>query len=279
MLLEHFEDTYQSVRGEDLYIQGWIPEADNKGVICLVHGLGEHGGRYGGDFVQMFGQLKFSVVTIDLHGHGKSGGKRGHISSYEVLMDDIDILLTEAQKKFSAHLPVFLYGHSMGGNLVLNYALRKDQSLSGLIVSAPWLEMETSPPLIKLLLGFIMSYIWPRFTMGNGIDSTQLTHEEDIKKEYDKDNLVHDRISARLFMEVYKAGKWAIKHADELEIPALILHGTADKITSIDGSREFAHKAGKECRFNELKGYYHELHNENNKELVFSLIKEWILAI
>ena len=275
MELEHIKSQHTAADGINLFIQGWMPDSSIKAIFCLVHGLGEHGGRYS-RLAQIFAEEKISLLTLDLHGHGKSGGVRGHISSYKVLMDDINILLKEAKNIFKEDIPVFLYGHSMGGNLVLNYVLRENPNIKGLIVSAPWLEMKTKPSFYKLFMGWAMSYVWPKFTQSNGIDKSQLTHCKNTNKEYIDDPLVHDRISAGLFMEVYRAGKWAMQHAEKLNIPTLLMHGTADQITSLDASKKFARTAGSKCSFKALNDYYHEIHNENNREEYFSVIKDWI---
>ena len=121
--MQHIEFTQQAPDGVQFYFQGWQPETPPKAVVCLVHGLGEHSGRYA-HVAAALNDAGYALLGFDLRGHGKSGGPRGHTPSYETLMDDIGRLLAEAAQRYPGQ-PQFLYGHSLGGNLVLNYALRR----------------------------------------------------------------------------------------------------------------------------------------------------------
>lgn len=271
--VNYFKDWIKVDDGVNLFLQGWNPE-NPRGIVCLVHGLGEHSGRYQ-NLTNFFVQNELAIVGIDLHGHGKTCGKRGHVSSYDFLMDDISILLNESSKRFP-NLPQILYGHSMGGNLVLNYVLRFKPEIAGVIASAPWLRLALEPPRIKIYLGFLMSNFWPKYTQSNGIKSSKLSRVKDVVEKYEEDPLVHDKISAKLFTEVYQAGEWALQHALLLDKRTLVMHGSGDDITSHEASREFAKKADKICTFKEWPGFYHELHNEPEKEKVYHFILKWI---
>lgn len=258
--------------GYNLYFQWWTPE-QTKAVICLVHGLGEHSSRYQ-NFAKLLLEQGFAVIAVDLHGHGQTDGKRGYAVAYEVLMNDIALLVKAASFRFP-DVPQFLYGHSMGGNLVTNYVLRNSVDIKGVIISAPWLQLAQRPPFIQLVLAYMMGYIAPKFSQSNGIDINALSHDPDVIAAYKDDPLVHDQITVGLFKELYQAGKWALKHASSLSIPALIMHGTDDLITSYKASKKFADRAADVCTFKQWPGYYHEIHNEPQGEKVIKYAVEW----
>lgn len=262
----------------NIYFREIIPEGSVKGVICLVHGLGDHSGWFK-DLFDFFTENNFAILTFDLRGHGKSDGKRGHIPSYEALMSDIDLLLNLAEKKFKG-VPIFLYGHSFGGNQVLNYALRYNPDIAGIIASAPWLSLYSNPSKIKLFFTFIMSKIKPSFIVDNVVEGANLSHNPNIAINQEKDPLVHNFVSASLFTNAYKAGEWAIENASNLDIPLLLFHGDSDKITSHIASEAFIKKAPSNLTtFKLWKGLYHSLHNEISNRDIFLNIFDWVNAI
>lgn len=268
---------YKSNDKINIYFREIIPEGSVKGVICLVHGLGDHSGWFK-DLFDFFAENNFAILTFDLRGHGKSDGKRGHIPSYEALMRDIDLLLNIAEKKFKG-VPIFLYGHSFGGNQVLNYALRYNPDIAGIIASAPWLSLYSNPSKIKLFFTFLMSKIKPSFIVDNVVEGANLSHNPNIAINQEKDPLVHNFVSASLFANAYKAGEWAIENASNLDIPLLLFHGDSDKITSHIASEAFAKKAPSNLTtFKLWKGLYHSLHNEISNRDIFLNILNWVNA-
>ncbi len=260
--------------GLALFTREWHTNGSPRGVIVLVHGLGEHSGRYV-RVAEALTNSGYAFMTFDLRGHGESEGQRGHVSSYELLMDDIEEIVTRAQKNFQG-LPLFLYGHSLGGNLVLNFVLRRSVKLSGVIVTSPWLRLAFEPSKMKVKLASIMNHICPAFSQQSGLETAALTHDEKIVKAYDSDPLVHSRISARLFLSVYAAGYWAIENASRFPHPLLLMHGSADSITSWEASAEFAKHVPKDCTFKLWDNLYHEIHHEPEWKEVLRVIIEWI---
>ena len=262
----------------NLYFREIVPEGRIEAVVCLVHGLGDHSGWFK-DLLNFFASSNFAVLTFDLRGHGKSDGKRGHIPSYEALLKDISLLLNIAKRNFNG-VPIFLYGHSFGGNQVLNYALRYRPDISGIIVSAPWLKLNSNPSKIKLYFTFLMSKIRPSFIVDNVVEGSNLSHNPDIAINQKNDPLVHNFVSASLFTNAYKAGEWAIDNASNLDIPLLLFHGDSDKITSYVASEAFIKKAHSNlATFKLWKGLYHSLHNEISNRDIFVNILNWINSI
>ena len=237
--------------------------------------MGDHSGWFK-ELVDFFVSNNLAVLTFDLRGHGKSDGKRGHISSYKVLMKDIDLLLNIAKENFK-EVPLFLYGHSFGGNQVLNYELRYHPDIAGIIVSAPWLSLYSNPSKIKLYFTFFMSKIKPSFNVDNVVEGANLSHNPEIAINQKKDPLVHNFVSASLFSNAYKAGEWAIDNASKLDIPLLLFHGDLDKITSPIASEAFIKKAPANLTtFKLWKGLYHSLHNEISNRDIFINILNWV---
>jgi acylglycerol lipase len=272
--MQHFEFGWQTEDRLWLYAQSWQPETEPKGVVCLVHGLGEHSGRYP-HLAAFLNQAGYALLTFDLRGHGKSEGQRGHAPSCEALLDDISRFLTEATERYP-DCPCFLYGHSLGGNLVIKYALRRYPQLAGVIATGPLLRTAFEPPAWKLTLAKIMRSLWPTLAMSNELDRQGLSRDPEVVRTYNEDPLVHDRLSARLGMDMLEAGLWALEHADEFPLPLLLMHGGADRLTSPQASRGFAAQAGERCTLKIWDGFYHEIHNEPEQGQVFGYLVEWL---
>jgi alpha-beta hydrolase superfamily lysophospholipase len=217
----------------------------------------------------------YALVGCDMRGHGHSGGARGHTPSYEALLEDIAVLLNRIRAGF-ANVPVFLYGHSLGGNLVINFALRRKPRIEGVIASAPWLGLATRPPFAKVVTARVANVIAPGLAQDWGLETAALSRAAVVVKDYDDDPLVHGLISARLFVGAYDAGRWALAHAAEFPLPLLLMHGTADRVTSAKASREFALRLGPKVTLRVWEGWYHELHNEPGRAQVLQVILKWM---
>lgn len=268
------ERIFQTADGLQLFAQDWVPEGTPRAVVCLVHGLGEHIGRYP-HVAAALNSAGYALLGFDLRGHGQSPGQRGHAPSWDTLLDDIGQLLQDAQQHFPDRA-LFLYGHSMGGILVLSYALRRKPQLCGAIVTSPLLRTAFQPPAWKLWLGKTLYNLLPAFSLSNELDPRGLSHDQKVVDAYVNDPLVHNRVSARLAMDMLWAGEWALEHAAEFPLPLLLMHGAADPICSPEASREFAARAPGECAFKLWDGLYHEIHNEPEQQQVFDVMVEWL---
>ncbi len=272
--MKHQDLKWTASDGIEIYGQCWLTDAKPKAVIGIVHGMGEHSGRYAHVAAYLV-ENDYSVIAYDHRGHGKSGGKRGHTPSYDLLLDGIANLLTQADT-IAPGAPKFIYGHSMGGNLVLNYALRRKPAIAGVIASSPWLKLAFEPPKFEVALGRFVNNIFPGFTQSTKLDVNAISRDKKVVDAYVNDPLVHDKISARFFVEVYAAAAWALEHASEMKLPLLLFHGTEDQLTSPEGSKEFAEKVKENCTFRLWDGFYHETHNEPEKEEVLKYIATWL---
>ncbi len=259
---------------QQLHAASWISSRPLRAGIALVHGQGEHIGRYD-HFAEFFNDQGIGVIGIDHSGHGRSGGQRGHIGHYDDYLDGVEALLAEWRRQ-EPTLPLFLYGQSMGGNIVANYLLRRKSDLAGGICSSAWFRLAFQPPAFKLKLGALMNRIWPAYSESNGLNADDLSRDPVVSRDYRNDPLVHDKISARAFFDIHLAGLWALEHAAELKVPVLIMHGDSDRLTSAESSREFVQRAGDLATYLEWPGAYHELHNEINRMDVLQAALQWM---
>ncbi|MCS6844193.1 MAG: lysophospholipase [Caldilineales bacterium] len=268
-----YDVQWRSADGLLLVGRCWEPDDQPKAVVCLVHGLGEHCGRYA-HVAAALNNAGYAVLACDKRGHGRSEGKRGYVPSYDALMDDIGLLLEQAAQRFPGK-PRFLYGHSLGGNEVLNYALRRRPDVVGVVSTSPGLRPGFKPPALQLAAGRLMNRLWPAFTMPNGLEMDALCRDPAVIAAYQADPLNHDRLSARLGIGLLEAGEWAIAHAAEFPVPLLLMHGTGDRLTSPQASVEFASRAPR-CTLQLWEGLYHETHNDPEKDQVIAFMVRWL---
>ena len=250
------------------------PATPPKAVVFLVHGLGEHSGRYS-HVSEALNAAGYAVVAGDLRGHGNSGGKRGHTPDYALLLDDMFQGL-EKTKELFPHLPLFLYGHSLGGNLVLLYTLKRKPILAGVVATAPLLRLAFQPPRWKqqLLCGLRALKINP--SISSGLEDTHLSRDINVIRSYRNDPLTHRIITPPLALGMLEAGEWCLAHAQEFPVPVLLMHGDADRITSFKATQEFAKVLADSGTLKILPGNYHEPHNEPEKRETLALLTGWL---
>ena len=272
--MERIEFTITTPDRLSLYGRCWAPAIQTRAAVCLVHGLGEHSGRFG-HVAEAFNEGGYAFLTCDLRGHGRSEGKHGHAPNYETLMADISALLHEAVSRYP-NLPCFLYGHSLGGNLVLHYVLREHPDLAGIIVTSPLFRPASKPPAWKMALLRAMYRLRPSLSLSSGLEDMALSRDINVVRTYRNDPLVHDRVSARLAIDMLSHGQWNLEHAAEFPLPLLLMHGDADRITSAAATREFAKSLGDRCTLNIWQGMFHELHNEPEKYDIITFVTDWL---
>jgi acylglycerol lipase len=250
-----------------------MPSDNPRAIIIMVHGIGEHIKRYTG-WADSFSSEGIGFLGVDLPGHGLSDGKRGHVKNYSVFREILDTLIDLSSKTYPG-VPVFVYGHSLGGGIVLDYLLREKRYINGAIVTSPWLRLAFEPSKLKRSLAGLIRNIAPSILQSTGLNVNYISHDKEVVEKYIKDPLVHDKISVNLFYGAMVSASYSMEHALSLNVPLLIMHGSDDMITSPEASREFAAKSS----LSEIKiwnGGYHELHNEPVKNEVFKYIMDWI---
>lgn len=257
----------KTANGTEIYTQTWAP-AQPRAVAIQCHGLGEHSARYA-HVATHFNSIGVALVGYDHTGHGKSGGGRGHVPAYAQLMEELDLLFALVAKDFPG-LPLFLYGHSWGGNIALNYLLRHKPAVKAAIITSPWLLLPEPPPAIKVFFGKLIKGIIPSLAQTTGLDASRISRDPREVEKYVKDPLVHNKISAANFFDSNDAAAYALAHAAELSVPTLLMHGDEDGITDCEGSRQFAAKNSKHVTLMIWEGFFHETQNEVGKELVLA---------
>lgn len=274
MTMSHIDLAWIAKDDLDIYGQAWEPQANPIAVVCLVHGLGEHSGRYV-HVAETLTQAGFILLAADLRGHGKSGGPRGHAPSSQAFLDDIDLLLREAHQRYQ-DLPVFLYGHSLGGLLTLFYVLKRKPQLAGVVATSPGLRTPLREQRLKVALAQAMGSILPAFSMPTGLQASQLAHEPAVEQAYKTDPLVHDRATFAMAKDTFQATDWTMEHAAEFSLPLLLMQGSADQIVYPHGAQEFAGRVKGDCTFKMWEGLAHETHNEPEKEQVLAYMVAWL---
>jgi len=253
----------------------WAASGEPIGVVCLVHGMGEHKGRQAA-IIGPLCESGFVVIHYDQRGHGRSGGRRGHALQLSDLTRDLEAVTEEAARRYPS-LPLFVYGHSMGGNIAINYALRHQPKLAGVVLTSPWLRLAFQPPAWKVRLGRAIGRLWPTFSQSTGLNSGALYRQGHPSPAPTVDELSHGRITASMFTSIVDGGEWAIAHAGEWNAPLLVAHGTADGITSYEGSRQLAANADpQQCSFIAVEGGYHELHHDPDGPETMRAIAGWL---
>jgi alpha-beta hydrolase superfamily lysophospholipase len=273
--MPHAITQWKTKDGLSLFAQSWTVDSP-KAVLGIIHGMGEHSSRYA-HMAKAMNAIGISVVAYDHRGHGKSGGKKGHMDSIDQLLDGVDQLLGE-MAKLAPGAPQFLFGHSMGGNVLLNHALRRKPNVQGIIASGAYLRLAFAPPAIQVALAKLVKGILPALGQPTNLDATAISRDAKVVDAYLKDPLVHGRITPAFFVEIDAASRYAMEHASELKLPLLIYHGSADRLTSHDASEEFARKVKGDVTWRSWSGLFHECHNEPEQNDVFRMVSDWILA-
>ena len=269
------EGTFNGSEGLSLFFQSWQPDSPARGVLVIVHGLGEHSGRYK-NVVNHLVPLRFAVYALDHRGHGRSPGQRAYANSMAEFRGDVHALV---QLAANAHpgLPLFIMGHSLGGLITLDYILHHPEGLRGAIVSAPAVGGVGVSPVL-LMLSRVLSRVWPTFSLDSGLDVNAISRDPQEVQAYQDDPLVHGKGTPRLATVVMDSAEWCQANAHTLQLPLLMIHGTADSITApADSRRFFDNVASADKTYIAYEGGYHESHNDIHYQQVVEDIAAWLV--
>jgi len=256
-----------------MYAQSWAPDGKVKAAVALVHGLGEHSGRYP-LLVEMLPAAGYAINAYDLRGHGKTGGPRLYAPSFDRLMEDIDLHLEQTRKRFPG-LPVFLYGHSLGGEQVLYYSLRRSPSVAGVISTSPLLAPGTPLSPVKMTAGKILARVLPKVIITTEVPWESLSRDPSVIDWTKSDPIFQEGVSTRLGAEILRAQDWICRQ-EKFPLPLLVLQGTADRHVSPQKTIEFAKKITGEVTLKIFEGGRHELHNDLDRAKVAEIVLEWM---
>ena len=236
--MDHSTGTLESADGLELFYQRWRPEGAPRASLAILHGLGGHSGQSTyAHLIAYLVPLGYSIWGLDLRGHGRSEGRRGSIDRWQDYRSDLRVLLQQIETTESSPV-TFLLGQSLGGLIVLEYVLRDPRAVRGVIAVAPSLSVPKISPLLMTLLK-VLAPIRPHLVLSPKADASALTRDPaEVQKMLD-DPLTDPKLSPRLTVETLSAIEWTQGHAAELQTPLLLLHGTADPLSSPEGSKTF----------------------------------------
>lgn len=268
--------TFTASDGDNLALQEWPLDDDQpvRGAVVIVHGLGEHVGRY--DHVAQFlNAWGFAVRGYDQYGHGESGGVRGALPDGDRLLEDLADVVDATRLRLPDGKPLILLGHSMGGLVAARFVALKRRPVDALVLSSPALDPGLN--LVQKLLLAVVPRVAPNLTLGNGLDASFISHDPAVVEAYQRDPLVHDRISGRLAKFIADGGPATVARAPQWTVPTLLMYAGADKLVNPAGSRAFAAAAPKDVvTAHCFEAHYHELFNELDRAPVFALLKRWL---
>ena len=276
MAAESRLSTFVAGDGDNVMIQDWPlePEVPLRGVVIVVHGLGEHAGRYD-TVAHQLNEWGFAVRGYDQCGHGESGGLRGSLPTDTRLLDDLADIVDSTRLRMSKTTPLILLGHSMGGLVVGRFVSLAMRPVEALIMSSPALDPGLSR--FQKFLVSVLPKIAPNLRVGNRVKPQFISHDPSVVAAYRADPQVHDRISARLARFIAQASTQTMALASQWKVPTLLMYAGDDRLLNPQGSRTFAILAPKNvvtavC-FEDL---YHEIFNERAAAPVFAALKQWL---
>lgn len=274
--MHHTDSRITADDGTELYEQTWAADQP-RAQIVLVHGLGEHSGRYQ-NYVDYFVPRGYTLHGADLRGHGRSGGKRGYVDRFDQFVADLDRRMAHVRSADPA-TPVFIIGHSLGSLIALKYGLDHPAGLSGIIVTGTALRDALVMPKWKRSLANVLSGVAPSLKMDNGVLTKYLSQDPAVITAYEADPLVHRWGTPRLAAEVEAVRADVYGRAGEWQVPLLMLHGGADLICLPAGAQAFARSVRPALvEYREYDGLFHEIHNELDRAVVFQDIEAWLAA-
>ncbi len=269
------QDPFTTRDGVTLATRRWVPSDVPRGDLVLLHGYAEHCGRY--DLVaRAMNAIGFSVHAYDQRGHGLSPGRRGYIHRYEVWVDDLEDFVTDVRDRANDR-PLFLMGHSMGGQLLCRYVQTREVEVRGLVFSSPFLALadDVSPVLISL--ASVLSVVTPWLPVGR-VEGEGVARDPEVVQAYESDALIfHGRVRARTGAEFNRAIKDAHRAFDRVTHPMFVMHGQADPIVPYHGSeRLYRQSDSVDKTWRLYPDGYHELMNDTGKEQVLAEVCEWL---
>lgn len=265
-----------AIDGSNVVVQDWPLDSSVKlrGVVIVVHGLGEHAGRYE-HVARHLNAWGFAVRGYDQCGHGESSGARGSLPSDTRLLDDLADMVDSTRTRYGKDTPVILIGHSMGGLVVGRFVSLQMRAVEGLVMSSPALDAGMNA--FQKLLVSVLPKIAPDLRVGNGVKPQFVSHDPAVVAAYKADPLVHDRISARLARFIAAAGPQTLALAPQWTVPTLLMYAGDDRLLNADGSRVFAAQAPKNVVTTQcFDTLYHEIFNEKDAGPVFATLKKWL---
>ena len=251
-----------------------------RAVVVIVHGYAEHVGRYT-ELLAALDAAGYECHLLDLRGHGRSGGVRGHVLRFNDYLDDLDLFLARIAEVRPPEpgTPRVLLGHSLGGLISLQYILHRPDAFAALAVSSPFLHPRIELPWLKVGLASVASRLVPTLLIPSDIEARWLSHDPAVVAAYEADPLVFKTLNPRWFFEVRRAQREVFERAGEIRLPALVLLGSADPIADPETSRQIYERLGSADKHLEIyEGFLHEILNEVERARVVRDLLAWLDA-
>ncbi|MFP5488647.1 MAG: lysophospholipase [Acidimicrobiia bacterium] len=275
--MQHTEGTFVAFDGTTIFHQAWRPDDSPRAVVLLIHGLGEHSGRYV-HVAQALVDAGYAVHALDHRGHGRSSGTRVFVRQYDEFLRDVHQFRRLVQRDHPG-LPLVVLGHSMGGNIAMGYALGSQDGIAALVLSGPALRVGDDISSVQLKALPIIAKIAPGLRP-QGLSADAISRDPAVVQAYRDDPLVYTgKISAGLAAALVGAMRSFPGRYAELRLPILVLHGTDDHLADVAGSREFeAAAVNADVTAHYYEGLYHEVFNEPERDRVLSDLTAWLAA-
>ena len=275
--MDHIQDTFKGVRNTSICYQAWLPQGDAKAVLLVVHGLGEHCGRYK-NVVNHFVPLGYAVYGFDHIGHGRSEGAREFVERFEDYADTLAIYYGMV-KGWNAGKPIFLIGHSMGGLIATYYLLDHQADFQGAVISAPAIKVSDSISPMTITLGKLLSALAPKAGL-LALDVNGISRDPEVVAAYVNDPLVfHGKTPARLAAEMLKAMLRVTAEVGKITLPFIVVQGSQDKLVDPAGAQMLYDRASsKDKTIKVYEGLYHEVFNEPERARVLKDVETWLAA-
>lgn len=275
--MKHREGKFSGYKNLNLYYQCWLPTGKPKALLVVIHGLAEHSGRYG-NMARYFTAKGYAVYSYDHRGHGKSEGQHGYVERFRYYLNDLNTFLNTV---YGNHrdAKVFLVGHSLGGTIATAYAVHHQEEFAGLILSGATIKIGSNPSLMLIAAANMLSLFLPKIGV-TVIDASAISKDDSVVDSYVNDPLVYrGKISARLGAELIRMTRKLPQQVPEINLPVLIMHGTADRLSDPTGSEMLYQRISSPDKTLKLyEGFYHEIFNEPGHEQVFADMETWLAA-
>ena len=268
------DGSFQSGSGANIFYRCWAP-AEPRAVLMLTHGLAEHSGRYG-DFASFFADAGIATYALDFPGHGRSDGKRGHIRDFQEYTDALGALLSLARE---AHpdIPFVLFGHSMGGLIAADFLLQHQSEFVAAVLTGAAIQSPQQPSSIVLFINRVIASVMPRLGVLR-MDASGISRDPQVISDYENDPLVYrGKSTVGLVTALFSAMKRVVDNATSIRLPMLIMHGSVDSLTAVEGSKLLHDSISSEDKKIVIyDGLYHEILNEPERKNVMEDILQWL---
>jgi len=268
------DGSFQSGSGANIFYRCWAP-AEPRAVLLLAHGLAEHSGRYG-DFASFFADAGIATYALDFPGHGRSDGKRGHVRDFQEYTEALGALLSLARE---AHpdIPFVLFGHSMGGLIAADFLLQHQSEFVAAVLTGAAIQSPQQPSSIVIFINRVIASVMPRLGVLR-LDASGISRDPQVISDYENDPLVYrGKATAGLVTALFSAMKRVVENATSIRLPMLIMHGSVDSLTAVEGS-ELLHDSisSGDKKIVIYDGLYHEILNEPERKNVMADILQWL---